>query len=68
MFTKKDKTLKNIKYDQQSVGLNPPAVTLVSLSKTLYYCFVLRMGRKAVCPMCFVTVAAKCAVAPCKPL
>ena len=30
--------------DQQSVGSNPPAVTLVSLSKTLNHIFFLRMG------------------------
>ena len=40
--------------DQQSVGSNPPAVTLVSLSKTLNHCFVLRMGHKAIDPMCCV--------------
>ena len=32
-----------------------PVAVLVSLSKTLNHnCFVLRMGRKAVCPMCCV--------------
>ena len=36
-------------------GFESPAVTLVSLSKTLNHCFVLRMGRKAVGPMCCVT-------------
>ena len=36
-------------------GFESPAVTLVSLSKTLYHWFVLRMGRKAVGPMCCVT-------------
>ena len=69
-------------------GFEFHAVTLVSLSKTLTYCFVLRMGKKAVGPMfcvthvkepsaliekrrgslVFLAVAAKCAVAPCKPL
>ena len=39
--------------DQQSVGSSlGEVVTLVSLSKTLnHYCFVLRMGRKAVGPV-----------------
>ena len=32
-----------------------PAVTARHLSKTLNHCFVLRMGRKAVGPMCYVT-------------
>ena len=41
--------------DQQSVGSNPPVVTLVSLSKTLDHCFILRMERNAVGPMCCVT-------------
>ena len=36
-------------------GFESQAVTLVSLSKTLNHCFVLRMGRKAVGPMCCVT-------------
>ena len=57
-----------------------PAVTLVSWSKTLNHCFVLRMGRKAVgkrsqCTyrkekgfaLVFLAVAALCAIAPCKP-
>ena len=56
------------------VWVESQAVTLVSLSKTLNHCFVLRMGRKVVGPMCCVTQstyqkeAAVCAVAPCKPL
>ena len=33
----------------------PQSLTFVSLSKTLYHCFVLRVGRKAVGPMCCVT-------------
>ena len=37
-------------------GFESPAVTLVSLSKTLNHCLVLRMGRKAVGPMCCVTL------------
>ena len=32
-----------------------PAVTLVSLSKTLAHCFVLLMGRKAIGPVCCVS-------------
>ena len=31
------------------------AVTLVSLSKTLNHCLVLRMGRKAIGPGCCIT-------------
>ena len=41
--------------DQQSVGSNPSAVTLASLSRTLSHFFVLQMGRKAVGPVCCVT-------------
>ena len=41
--------------DQQNMGLNPSVVTLVSLSKTLNHCCILRMGRKTVGPMCCVT-------------
>ena len=37
-------------------GFKSPAVTLVSLSKTLYHCFVLQMGRKAVGPVGCVTL------------
>ncbi len=38
------------------VWVRVPVLTLVSLSKTLnHYCFVLRMGRKAVGPVCCVT-------------
>ena len=36
-------------------GFESPVVTLVCLSKTLNHCFVLRMGRKAVGPVCCVT-------------
>ena len=36
-------------------GFKSPAVTPVSLSKSLNHCFVLWMGRKAVGPMCCVT-------------
>ena len=36
-------------------GFECPAVTLVSLNKTLNHWFVLQMGRKAVGPMCCVT-------------
>ena len=35
-------------------GFESPAVTLMSLSKTLSHCFILRLERKTVGPMCCV--------------